>query len=79
MYCVIEVNLTQKTARIACTGLYGIEAKAIADGRNASVAVKRPAIHPLQHHHELDKKFYIISHKNLVEDAIRYFWENHKD
>ncbi len=79
MYCVIEINLTRKTARIACTGLYGAEAKTIADSRNMAMCFKRPTYQLPGICHKPDKKFYIISHKNLVEDAVRYFWENHKD
>lgn len=79
MYCVIEINLTQKTASIACTGLYGVEAKVIADSRNMDMCLNRPTYQLPGFCHKPDKKFYIISHKNLVEDAIRYFWENYQD
>lgn len=77
MYCVIEVNLTQKTARIACTGLYGREAKFIAEGRNKCIRI--PAENPpgLAYNHRPDRVCYIISHKRLVEDAIRRFWEEY--
>ena len=77
MYCVIEVNLTQKTARIACTGLYGCEAEAIAKSRNNSVRIHAKPTYELAHNHKPDRVCYIISHKRLVEDAVRKFWEEH--
>ena len=79
MYCVIEVNLTRKIARIACTGLYGREAEIIAKSRNSSYCIhaKNPTYELPAYKNRPDKVYYIISHKNLVENAVRRFWEEY--
>lgn len=71
-YCVVRVNLTQRTYEIACTGLYMAEARWIAESRNysrAEAARKEPE-YKLLHHHKSDKIVYIPSRNAHV--SIEY-------
>lgn len=71
-YCVVRVNLTQRSYEIACTGLYMTEARWIADSRNCSrveAARKKPE-YKLIHHHENDKIVYVPSRNTRV--SIEY-------
>lgn len=70
MFCVIEVNLTKETWRIACTGLRGHEAKMIAHMRNSTESISAPLP---GFKYIPDSKVYIVSHKKTIQENVDRF------
>jgi len=72
MFCVIEINLTKESWRIACTGLRGHEAKMIAEMRNNIMPIPSSSQIP-GFNYRPDSRVYIMSHKKTIQENVDRF------